>query len=311
MSLSVWLAAGLGVGVGVLATMVVARESLRRQLRAVRAAERRARAAERMAEIGAMTGGLAHEIKNPLSTIGLNAQLLAEAVSEVEVAPEVRSRLVNRVAALRRETERLRGILADFLEFAGQLRLDLRQTDINQAVEELADFFAPEAHRHGVELVVQTGKPVVADLPDLAQSVSAGLGGGGAKRGLAAPVDVKLLKQTLLNLMLNAVQAMSAAGKRGTLTIRTEHVAGEHQEKLVRIIVSDTGPGMDAETMGRLFVPYFTTKAGGTGLGLPTARRIVLEHGGKLDVSSEVGRGTSFVITLPGERHKQRDDAAP
>ena len=325
MSLSVWLAAGLGVGVGVLATMVVARESVRRQLRAVRAAERRARAAERMAEIGAMTGGLAHEIKNPLSTIGLNAQLLAEAVSEADVAPEVRSRLTNRVAALRRETERLRGILADFLEFAGQLRLDLRQTDINQAVEELADFFAPEAQRHGVELVVQAGKPVVADLPDLAKSVSAGLagglgglaggrgglGGGAAKRGLAAPVDVKLLKQTLLNLMLNAVQAMSAAGKRGTLTIRTEHVTGEHQERLVRIIVSDTGPGMDAETMGRLFVPYFTTKAGGTGLGLPTARRIVLEHGGKLDVSSEVGRGTSFVITLPGERHKQREDAAP
>lgn len=296
-----WLLAGIfGAAAGGAIAAVVAREMMRRQLRAVRAAERRARSAERLAEIGSMTGGLAHEIKNPLSTIGLNAQLLAEAVSDSEMAPEVKSRLTSRIAALRRETDRLRGILSDFLEFAGQLRLDLRPADINAVVTELSDFFLPEAERHGVKLITELGKPPVSDLPGLA-SLATG-------RPLMAPVDVKLLKQTLLNLMLNAVQAMGGPAAdgaqplgRGTLTIRTEPITGEHAEKLVRITVADTGLGMSPETLARIFVPYFTTKGGGSGLGLPTSRRIVTEHGGRLDVTSELGKGTSFVITLPTE----------
>src|SRR5580765_2591660 len=117
--------------VGVLVTAIAARALVRRQLSRLRAAERRARAAERMAEIGAMTGGLAHEIKNPLSTIGLNAQLLAESLSELDAPADERARIINRIKALQRETERLRDILQDFLQFAGQVHLERRSTDVN------------------------------------------------------------------------------------------------------------------------------------------------------------------------------------
>src|SRR6185503_4111804 len=110
----------IGLVVGAAVAGLAARWQIRRSLERVRAAERRARAAERLAEVGAMTGGLAHEIKNPLSTIGLNAQLLAEGLDELEgVDADSRQRLSRRLSSLRREVERLRGILTDFLNFAG------------------------------------------------------------------------------------------------------------------------------------------------------------------------------------------------
>ncbi len=263
---------------------------MRRHLRTVRAAERRARSAERMAEIGAMTSGLAHEIKNPLSTIGLNAQLLGEAVEELAVEPEQRARLTNRVKALGRETERLRGILADFLEFAGQVRLDARPTDLNVLAGELIDFYQPEADRQGVR--------VRMDL---------------AAEALIARADARLLKQALLNLMINATQAMAAAAgggvaerdpaarpmPAGELIIRTRRGVDDDRKAIARVHVIDTGPGITPEVLPKVFNPYFTTKAGGSGLGLPTARRLVEAHGGRLDVHSEVGRGTDFCVVIP------------
>ena len=176
----------LGFGLGTLLTVAVAVVLIRRHLRRVRAAERRARAAERLAEIGSMTSGLAHEIKNPLSTIGLNAQLLLEGVEDLAIDDQERSRLVNRTKALRRETERLSGILQDFLQFAGQVVLDPRQADVNELVSELVDFYFPEAERQGVRLR--------ADLHP---------------QPLLARVDVKHVKQALLNQILNATQAMA------------------------------------------------------------------------------------------------------
>jgi signal transduction histidine kinase len=310
-----WAGLLMGMIGGVLACAVAARVVYRRQLHRVRLAERRARQAERLAEIGAMTGGLAHEIKNPLSTIGLNAQLLAEAVEDSDLPADGKRRMLNRVGALRRETERLRGILQDFLEFAGQIRVDGRPVDVNAIVGELGDFFHPEAERHGVRLTVQLGAG-----PD-----------GGSVRAVA---DVRLLKQALLNLMLNAVQAMSAGGTvaaggaggagggsagadsgdagvamgggagatpgpRGELIIRTEMGLDDAQQQVARVHVIDTGPGIPPEVLARIFQPYFTTKSGGSGLGLPTARRIIEEHGGRLEVHSEVGRGSNFVVVLP------------
>ncbi|MEX2219678.1 MAG: histidine kinase dimerization/phospho-acceptor domain-containing protein, partial [Phycisphaerales bacterium] len=127
----------IGFGAGALAAAAAARLIVTHQLARIREAERRARAAERLAEVGAMTGGLAHEIKNPLSTIGLNAQLLNEAIDELSVAPEEKGRLSRRTGALRREVDRLRGILTDFLQYAGQLRLEPRPADLNAIVGEL------------------------------------------------------------------------------------------------------------------------------------------------------------------------------
>lgn len=290
--------AAAGVAFGVVYTQ----RAQRRHLAKVRAAERRARAAERMAEIGAMTGGLAHEIKNPLSTIGLNAQLLGEAVDDLAIEPEHKSRLVNRVRALRREVDRLRGILTDFLDYAGQVRLDRRPTDLNTLLDELAEFYRPEADRLGVRIRLE-----LHPAP------------------LIASVDAKLVKQALLNLMINAVQAMAGPSAAGAVTPAPPGSAGElilrtapvtppaahghaprrppkpavDDEPAVRIDVIDTGPGMSDDVRARVFTPYFTTKAGGTGLGLPTTRRLIEEHGGRIDLLSEQGKGTAFTVVLP------------
>ncbi|QOJ01698.1 MAG: two-component sensor histidine kinase [Phycisphaeraceae bacterium] len=275
---AVWFFLGAFVGVA-LASAVWSRYT-RRTLNRVRAAERRARAAERMAEVGAMTGGLAHEIKNPLSTIGLNAQLLGEAVGELNAPREEKDRLSRRVDALRREADRLRGILTDFLEYAGALRIDPQRSDLNAAVGEMVDFFMPQAERGGVKLVSEP-----------------------APGPLTAMVDVAAFKQALLNLMLNAVQAMGSSG-RGVprlLTVRTRAGRDAEGRQASVVEVVDTGPGMPPEVLSKVFEPYFTTKPGGTGLGLPTTRRLIEAHGGRVEVSSEPGRGTTFRLVLPSE----------
>ncbi len=274
-----------------LAASLAAWTLVRRHVRRVRAAERRARAAERMAEIGAMTGGLAHEIKNPLSTIGLNAQLLLEGIEDLSPPPpaDQKARLVNRIRTLRREIERLTGILGDFLHYAGEVHLERAPTDLNTLIAELGDFYTPEAERHGVRLRVEPSRDgqVVVD------------------------ADPRALKQAVLNLMLNAVQAFppppaslassphSDTAKPRELLLRTS-VGKDHEGKLeARVHVIDTGPGIAPEAMKKLFEPYFTTKPGGSGLGLPTARRLVEAHGGRLDVRTELGVGTEFVVVLP------------
>jgi signal transduction histidine kinase len=269
------------------------------------AAERRARAAERLAELGQMTGGLAHEIKNPLSTIGLNAQLLAEGIEDLPgeqpMPKDARQRLLRRLDSLRRETERLRGILTDFLAYAGELRLDPKPTDLNRVVEELADFFSPQAQHHGVRLRLDLhAEP------------------------LPAMLDAAHLKQAILNLMLNAVAAMqgnpaekpkeliiktgvgqaadaAAEAKRvGAIAMRERAVGGGAVRRTLVISVTDTGPGIPPETQQKLFQPYFTTRSGGSGLGLATTRRIVEAMQGKIEVRSEVGQGAQFTIVLAG-----------
>lgn len=249
-----------------------------RLLEKARAAERRARAAERLAEIGSMTGGLAHEIKNPLSTISLNAQLLSEALEELQgVEADDRGRMVKRLGSLRREVERLKGILTDFLAYAGELRLDLKTVDLGASIEELADFFSPQASQMGVKLHTQ-----IVALPKMT-------------------VDASHLKQALLNLMLNAAQAMSlqSADRPRELVIRAQPKVDAEKRRIAVIEVADTGPGIDPAAQERLFSPYFTTKSGGTGLGLPTTRRIVEAHGGTISVESKPGEGACFRISLP------------
>lgn len=286
----------LGLAVGVIAMIPVTRLLLRRAEARARRAERRARDAERLAELGSMTGGLAHEIKNPLSTIGLNAQLLAESISESQLPQDQKERLVRRLDRLGRETERLRGILTDFLQFAGRMKLDPQPRDLCRLVDELSDFFHPQAQQAGIVLRTQLPKePVIAR------------------------VDEGLLKQAVLNLMLNATQAMSAGRDRpqpgegggqsrprgnggSELIVRVE---GGRDEQEARVHVIDTGPGIEPGRVGEIFRPYFSMRQGGTGLGLPTAQRIVQEHGGELTVHSEVGKGSDFTIHLPCESTSQ------
>jgi signal transduction histidine kinase len=283
-----WILLGLLAGLVIMTP--VTRLLLRRGERRAREAERRARQNERLAELGSMTGGLAHEIKNPLSTIGLNVELLAETIRDSELPEEERDRLKRRLDALGREVERLKGILTDFLQFAGRIRLDPQPHDLVRIVEELSDFFHPQCEQAGVMLRV--------DVPEEPINVEA---------------DDALLKQALLNLMVNAVQAMTDASstpaegppgeppreRAGELILRVDRDGSQ-----ASIHVIDTGPGIEPERMREIFRPYVSSKSGGTGLGLPTSRRIVEEHGGRLDAHSAPGRGSDFVIHLPSAAMK-------
>lgn len=274
-----FLAGGLATAI---AAVVLSRKLLRRQRRLVAQAQRRAASAERLAELGRMTGGLAHEIKNPLSTIGLNAQLLAEDLAESTLPPEEAQRLTRRIDSLGREVDRLRGILTDFLQFAGRIHLDPEPIDVNELVDELVDFFLPQARDAGVRLRSQY-----------------------APRPAMALVDSSLFKQALLNLLINATQALQTQPKppdgelEKELMIRVELEQGPPRQ--VAVHVTDTGPGVAEDELARIFEPYYSTTGGGTGLGLPTARRIIEEHQGHIEVHSEVGRGSDFVIRLPSQ----------
>jgi signal transduction histidine kinase len=272
-----------GALVGVVAAALAMRARLAARNRQAVDAERRAQQAERLAELGSMTSGLAHEIKNPLSTVVLNAQLVAEEISESELPEDARGRLLRRVDALSREATRLRDILADFLRFAGRMKLDPAPQDLRRLVEEVADFFLPQSERHGVIQRVE--------LP---------------REEVVAVVDANLIKQALLNLMLNAVQAMAqqSSGEDGRarpreLIVRVERGDAEGAAE-ARIHVIDTGPGIEAARREAIFRPYMTDKPGGTGLGLATTRRIVEEHGGRIWLWSEPGKGSDFTICLPG-----------
>ncbi len=258
----------------------------REQERRARIAKRRMDDAERLAELGTMTGGLAHEIKNPLSTLSLNAQLLAEEVADLDIPDDDRQRIIRRTESLRRESDRLKGILTDFLQFAGRIRLDPEPHDLNVLVDELVDFFLPQALAAGVQL-----RTTLARQPAIAR------------------VDSALFKQALLNLLINAVQALEAmpanANRTRELMIRVEPAAGGAQSRsngaspMHAIHITDTGPGISAEHLKSVFQPYFSTKKGGTGLGLATTKRIIEEHQGAIEVHTEQGRGTDFVIQLP------------
>jgi len=274
-----WLV--LGLVIGLIGMLPIVRLLLRRAELRARQAERRARSSERLAELGSMTSGLAHEIKNPLSTIGLNAQLLSEGIKDSELPEQTQTRLLRRIDALSREVERLRGILTDFLQFAGRIKLSRQPHDLRQIISDVNDFFHPQCDHHNVMLRTQ--------LPD---------------HPVEARLDESLLKQALLNLMINAVHAMAGEAtsttedphaKRGDLMIRLD----DSDHDTVRVHVIDTGPGIDPAKLEEIFHPYVSGRRGGTGLGLPTARRIVEEHGGRLMAHSDVGRGSDFVIELP------------
>lgn len=281
MSWPAWLGFGLLIGVG--AGLVASRVIVRRAVARVRVAERRARTAERLAEIGSMTGGLAHEIKNPLSTIGLNAQLLQEAIADLTLDEQDKGRLSRRVGALKLETERLRGILSDFLEYAGELRLALAPVDIGTLLEELGDFFDPQARASGVRLRIEPPREPVSAL-----------------------IDGPHVKQAMLNLMLNAVSVMEHPSIATRDLILRGEACDDDGVASVRLHVIDTGPGMSPETVEKIFRPYYTTRAGGTGLGLPTARRIAEAHGGRLEVHTTPGVGSDFYVVLPVEGEETR-----
>jgi len=267
-----WGSFALGATAGGAAALLVTASLLTRRIVRLRAAEERARRQERLAELGSLTGGLAHEIKNPLSTIGLNVQLASEAINDSLLPDDEKATLVRRVETVNREASRLANILNDFLRFAGRVKLAPVETDLREVVDELVDFYRPQCELHRVVLR--------ADVPT---------------SPVMARVDPSLVKQALLNLLINATQAMAAHDSaQRELLVRLEALPSD-----VAVHVIDTGPGIAAHKHAEIFRPYVSGRKGGSGLGLAVTRRIIEEHGGNIDVFSEPGKGSDFAVRLP------------
>ncbi|MFM8497451.1 MAG: two-component system sensor histidine kinase NtrB [Planctomycetia bacterium] len=222
-------------------------------------------------ELAALVGALAHEIRNPLSTIKLNMDLLAEDFETADPASPTKQRdrrARAKIDVVRQECDRLQKLLGDFLDFARQESLHLEPGSLNSEVEQLLDFFHPRAEEAQVEVV----RYLDPELP-------------------AVRLDRDSFRSAVLNLLINAVQALDGCGQ---IVVRTRPSGLGVVLELI-----DTGPGMDEETLAKVFRAFYSTKQGGSGLGLPTARKIIEAHGGTIDVESAPGRGTRVTIWLP------------
>ncbi|MDZ4772244.1 MAG: ATP-binding protein [Planctomycetota bacterium] len=236
-----------------------------------RSGEPGARAQETERMLARLAAGLAHEIKNPLSTMAINLALLEEEWGRGKDAGEPsprEKRGLKRVATLQREIMRLETIVEDFLRYARGGEVNRSPKDLVQLVRETLEFVEPEDSQHNIRHH--------ADLPIGLPMVM---------------LDDGAFRQALLNLFVNARQAMPMGGE---LIVRVQR-----QGTLVELSITDTGVGMSPEALEHCFDVYYSTKKGGTGLGLSTTKRIIEEHSGRITVISEPNRGTSFSIFLP------------
>ena len=225
-------------------------------------------------ELSNLAGQLAHEIKNPLSTIKINLKLIGEGMDDLNLGTQARqsgqpfARALRKIAVVQKESDRLEQILESFLRYIDRAELHPVNTDINELVSDMVDFYSPQGYSHSI-------------------TIRQGL----YAEPLICKVDADMLKQAILNLFINAQQAMSEGGD---LIIRTDRQKTEAQ-----IQISDTGSGIAPDKLPRIFDAYYSSRPNGTGLGLPTTKKIVEAHNGMITVNSELGKGTSFTIKLP------------
>lgn len=238
-------------------------------LNRLQAAQEELLVAERMATVGRLSLKVAHEVRNPISAIELNAEMLQEIVRGDDSDETDEARAL--VAAIRDQVKTLDALTEEYLTFARFPRPHFEEESINALVEELADFVRPVAIRQGLTLRVDTDPTV--PLMD---------------------IDRGLLRQAILNLVKNGQEALSRGGEL-TLTSRRD---GDN----VEIAVEDSGNGIPEDVARRLFEPFFTTKPQGTGLGLGITRQITEEHGGQIQWENRPGAGTRFTIRLPIKR---------
>jgi two-component system, NtrC family, sensor histidine kinase HydH len=218
---------------------------------------------ERLAALGEMTAGVAHEIRNPLGIISSTAELLRERLSRYEPQNRLAQIIVE-------EVNRLNEKVTEFLDFARPRVPNLRTCDLEKVLDRSLELLEPEIHRLHIQVEREyqsNGQPQVAD-PDL-------------------------LHQALLNILLNAIQAMPHGG---TLKVRTGPGPQGHGS---RINIADTGDGIDPEAVKKVFNPFFTTKEKGSGLGLPIVKSIIESHRGAIRIDSQPGDGTQVTIELP------------
>jgi len=245
-----------------------------RHLEGIVTMERRLEKAERLSALGQLAAGVAHEIRNPLNAISMASQRLKR-----EFVPEDpgKSREFESLAGvIRDEIRRLNGIIEEFLTFSKSRRLEFRDYPVTDVLQKIVSLLREEAAAKHIDIRTHWS----AD-------------------GVVIPMDMDKLQQALLNIIKNAMESIDGTG---AIDIG---VAGNAKGR-VRVRISDTGCGMTADEVERIFSPEYTTKEKGLGLGLPLAHEIVRGHSGEINVFSELGKGTTFEIVLPAERPGER-----
>ena len=207
-----------------------------------------------------------HEIKNPLSVIHMNIDLLSEDLTEIDTRSS--HRLLNRIDIVRGQCERMESLLRDFLRYTRLRDIDLVSGSLNEQIDVVLRAYQAQAEQEAIDIE----RYLDADLPSIL-------------------LHSDSLQAALMNLVKNAIESMANGGQ---LVVRTYATRSS-----VALDLIDTGRGVDDVTVMHMFEPFYSTKDGGTGLGLPTARRIIESHGGRISVQSEVGRGTKFVLEFP------------
>lgn len=234
--------------------------------RAIEERERDLVRSERLAAVGKMAAMITHEVRNPLSSIGLNTELLEDELGEGAASEEARSLC----ASIHREVDRLTAITEEYLAFSRLPKPKLAAEPINAIVTALAGFVREDLAAKDVTLVTELapGEPI-------------------------AQIDPGQIRQCLINLVRNAADAVAAKGA-GRVVLRTRVM-----HKRIEVDVEDDGIGIPPDALPKLFDPFFSTKEGGNGLGLALTQQILRDHGGELRVDSAVGRGTTFTISVP------------
>jgi len=232
--------------------------------------ERRLEKAERLSSLGQLAAGVAHEIRNPLNAISMATQRLKR--DFVPADQSKASEFQNLSSVIRDEIRRLNGIIEEFLSFSKSRRLQLSDFSLVEVLQKIVSLIREEASARGITIETRWRQtPAII------------------------PMDINKLQQSFLNLIKNAMESIATEGKI-TITVDKEG------KNYISVGISDTGCGMTAEEIEKIFSPEYTTKEKGVGLGIPLASEIIRGHGGEIRVVSQEGKGTTFEVVLPRER---------
>jgi signal transduction histidine kinase len=220
--------------------------------------------------VGKMAAMITHEVRNPLSSIGLNTELLVDELAGVGAEAGAEARAL--CASITTEIDRLTAITEEYLRFARLPKPKLAPEAVDRMVASLVDFEREQLAKRKVRVEVE----IPGDLP-------------------LVLADDGQIRQSLLNLLRNAAEAVEEVGGGRVV------ISGRLSERdgFVEVVVRDEGRGIEPEVAGKLFDPFFSTKAGGTGLGLALTEQIIREHGGDIRVEGGLGSGAAFVVSLP------------